>query len=92
MTPVQGIVVIEPLKENTNIITNSKSTTRILKGKVVSIGKPLITDFGTVIDPKDYCKAGDVVYFLSYEGSYDIYKETGKEIYLVKIQDLRAIL
>lgn len=91
-----GIAIVEPLVSKTTsaIITQTKPKGRIGIGKIISMGKDILTDFGSILKASDYGKEGDVVYFLSYyeEGGYDFTSVDNKQVYMVKWQDFRSIL
>ena len=91
--PAPGIVLVEPIeKEQTSgVVTTSKSTTRILKGKVLEVGPDLITNADALLVSRHYCKAGDKITFLSYEGDYDNFTHENRKYYVVKFEDIRGI-
>lgn len=88
-----GKVIIEPLDTKTNtILTGNKQFQRNRKGKIIAIGRNLVTDFGSLIEMDWYAKIGDIVYFLSYEEGFDLVEDNGKKFYHVKVQDLQSKL
>lgn len=93
LIPSPGIIIISPLDTTSDaIITGKPKFQKIKKGKVVGIGNTLVTDFGTEVETADYCKVGDIVWFISYEDGYDEIIENDKKYHIVKVQDLRAIV
>lgn len=89
--PAPGIIIAQEIKDTSTLVLDTKET-RILKAKVISLGPPITTDFGTELDPQDYCKVGDNIYFLSYEGGYDLTVVDGKKYWMIKCQDLRGVI
>lgn len=92
LLPSPGIILLIPYESTNTLVLSQETKGRILKGKVVAIGPDLLTDFGTKLQRKDYAMAGDICYFLSYEGGYDVIKEGSDIYYLVKFQDIRGII
>lgn len=91
--PAPGVILIKQDKETpVGIVTSQQSKTRILKGRVIALGPILITDQGAKINPEAYVDIGQVVWFLSYEGSYDVFDYESERYYCVKVQDIRATL
>lgn len=90
--PAPGIVVLEHIEDSSSLAITSKQQTQIGYGRVIAIGKDLTTPLGKVIQGKDYCKIGDLVYFLTYEGGYDHTTINGKKYYFVKFDDLRTTI
>lgn len=91
-TPMPGIVIIKPEKEEDRLTITNQNNTRLLKGKVVAIGINLVTDMNALLEMDRYTKIGDTVYFLSYEGNYDNVVIDNEKYYSVKVQDLRFSL
>lgn len=88
ITPSPGIYLVELIEtEDSPLVLQTKSQTRLLKGKVLAVGKHVLTDFNAVLYP--FAKVNQTIYFLSYEGNYDT---IDKKIYLVKFQDLRGVM
>lgn len=93
LTPSPGIIIITPLDTKSEAITIGKPKfQKIKKGKVLAVGPTLITDFGTAVETSDYVKIGDLVWFLSYEEGYDSITEDNKEYFVIKCQDVRAVI
>ena len=93
LTPSPGIFIIEPLDTKSEAITVGKPKfQKIKKGKVIAVGRNLVTDFGSLIETDWYAKVDDLVWFLSYEEEYDSIKEGNKEYFVVKAQDIRAVV
>ena len=92
-TPAPGIYLVEPISdENTTIKLELKTKERVLKGKVLAVGRNQVTEGGALIETDWYAKAGDIVYYLSYEGDYDNAKIEGKTYYFVKYGDIRGVV
>lgn len=90
-----GIAVITPIEEKASeIITTDKKQGRIQKGKILSMGRNVITDANALLEASFYGKEGDIVYFLSYyeEGGYDYATVNGEKYYFVKWQDFRGVI
>lgn len=86
-----GIAIVEPIeKDSSSLNITSKSESRILEGKVISVG-PSTVDHGAIIMSLEFCQEGDVIRFLSYEGNYDNFMIDDKKYYCVKWQDIRCI-
>lgn len=92
--PSPGIILVEPIeKEETHVIIQGKINSRILKGEVIAIGENLQTNFGAELPAESYVSGlGDFIYFLSYEGDYDLVKIEGKPYRLVKFEDCRGTI
>jgi len=91
--PSPGIILVEEITDSGDSLQlQLKSKNRTVKGKVKAVGPDLVTDFGTTLKTSSYAAIGDVVYFLSYEGNYDIISIDNIDYYVVKIQDLRGVL
>ncbi len=84
-----GIAIIEPFKDSeAQLITGTKKFQKIKKGKIITIGKALVTDFGALIESSWYGKVGDIVWFNSFDEDYDVITEGTRKFHLVKIQDI----
>lgn len=88
LIPAPGTYIAEEIKDTTTLKLDTKKT-RLLKGKVIAVGDPDITDYGIVIETP--VKLGDTAYFLSYEGDYDNTKIDGKTYFTVLRKDHRFI-
>ncbi|MDO8638269.1 MAG: co-chaperone GroES [Candidatus Daviesbacteria bacterium] len=90
--PLAGYVLIEgaeaETKTTSGIILPENAQEKPAMGKVLSVGQDLILDSGKTI--KSPVEVGDKVYFKKW-GSDDI-KVDGKELKLVKFDDLMAIV
>ena len=90
--PSPGIVLIQPLQEASHkIIVQGNDNSRIQSGKVLAMGMEAPNSDTSKVAMNQYCKVGDIVYFLSYEGDYDSTKIEGQKYYLVKREDLRGV-
>lgn len=89
-----GVIIAEQIEDsNKTILTiTSKSDSHLNKGKVIAMGGDLTTPMGTLIKANKYCKVGDTIYFLSYEGNYDNTMINGKKYFAIKFEDMRFIL
>lgn len=89
-----GIAILEEVKEQETaaIIGTTPKTGRICKGKILSMGRNLVTDANAILEAEFYGQEGDIVYFLHYydEGGYDYRDIDGKRYYFVKWQDFRG--
>lgn len=89
LNPAPGIILIEPLvQDKQKIIVSNSPKGRLLTGKILKVGSPHITDDGIEIEVP--CKAGQIAWFLSYEGNYDVARIDNKDIYFVLFRDLRG--
>ncbi len=90
--PLVGYVLIEPAEAETKtvsgIILPENAQEKPSLGKVLAVGQEIILDSGKTI--KSPVEVGDKVYFKKW-GSDDI-KVGGKELKLVKFDDLMAIV
>ncbi len=90
--PLSGYVLIEPSAAETatssGIILPESAQEKPAMGMVLSIGDDLILENGKVL--KAPVKVGDKVYFKKWGG--DEIKIGGKELKLVKFDDLMAIV
>lgn len=87
---VTGIFIIDPIK--TENAWGESPQTQIRIGKVIDRGTNLLTDQNAILAMDSYAKVGDTVAFLAYDGGYDKIMVKNKEVYLVKAQDLRAVI
>jgi co-chaperonin GroES (HSP10) len=89
--PAPGIIIAQQIEDsNKNTITiTSKSDSHLNKGKVIAMGGDLTTPMGNIIKANKYCKVGDIIYFLSYEGNYDNTTINGKKYFAIKFEDMR---
>lgn len=91
LTPASGIILVEMPKDDTSkIITSQTPKGRLLCGTVVGVGASHITDHGVEI--KIPCKVGQTVWFLSYEGNYDVARVDDRDIYFVLVRDIRGYI
>jgi co-chaperonin GroES (HSP10) len=92
--PRPGMVIIKPIKSNkpdySKINLGQNTSARIKKGTVVAVGKDGLTQIGAILKAEDYAKVGDVMYFLSYDGNYDVGDVDGEEYHFTKFEDLRS--
>lgn len=90
--PLAGYVLVEPaLAETTTssgIILPETAQEKPAMGKVLSIGEDLVLENGKAI--KAPVKVGDKVFYKKWGG--DEIKISGKELKLVKFDDLMAIV
>ncbi len=90
--PLMGYVLIEPsealTKTSSGIILPESAQEKPAMGEVLSVGEDLILENGKIL--KCPVKVGDKVYFKKWGG--DEIKLEGKELKLVKFDDLMAIL
>jgi len=90
--PLMGYVLVEPLeaesKTASGIILPESAQEKPAQGKVISIGDDLVLENGKVV--KSPVKVGEVVVYKKWGG--DEIKVEGKELKLVKFDDLMAIL
>lgn len=91
--PIQGNILIEPIKEET--AWSTASTQYEERGKVIEIADDLkeltgLTNSGTIIVKESLVKAGDIIYFDSWQAAK--FKDgEGKDIWLVHIDAVRAV-
>lgn len=87
-----GYVLIEPQEAETKtasgIILPESAQEKPAQGKVISVGEDLVLENGKVL--KSPVKVGDIVVYKKWGG--DEIKISGKELKLVKFDDLMAIL
>ena len=89
--PAPGIVLIEPLPQDTTTVKlTSETKGRIGRGKVVACGKNWITKFGAEMEPP--CKKGDIVYYLMYEHGYDESQIDNKSYIWAIFEDIRGVI
>ncbi len=90
--PLMGYVLIEPQEAETKtasgIILPESAQEKPAQGKVISVGEDLVLENGKVL--KSPVKVGDIVVYKKWGG--DEIKISGKELKLVKFDDLMAIL
>ena len=90
--PLMGYVLVEPQeaeqKTASGIILPSSAQEKPAQGKVIAIGDDLILEGGKFMSAP--VKVGDVVVYKKWGG--DEIKIEGKELKLVKFDDLMAIL
>ena len=91
--PTSGYALIEPLalekKTAGGIVLPDTHDEKSQKGKVVAIGKALLTKAGKTIAPE--FKIGDVVVYKKWGGDEFKLAMTGKEYIFVKFEDVLAI-
>jgi co-chaperonin GroES (HSP10) len=85
-----GVCIIETIQpEEKELTFSSESKGKIVRGKVVSVGAPVITDFGArIVCP---CVEGNIVYFLKYEGDYDVAYINGRQLVFALFKDIRGV-
>jgi co-chaperonin GroES (HSP10) len=92
-TPSPGIAIIEEIKETETQggIVGVTEKHRIIPGKIIAIGKDLVTDAGAILKANVYGRVGDIVYFIHYyeEGGYDVAIVNQTKYYTTKFQDFR---
>ena len=90
--PLMGYVLIQPSDADTKtasgIILPESAQEKPAMGKVISIGDDLILENGKIMACP--VKIGDTVYFKKWGG--DEIKVEGRELKLVKFDDLMAIM
>lgn len=89
--PLMGYILIEPVeaesKTASGIILPESAQEKPAQGKVVAVGDDIVIDGKTFPAP---VKVGDIVFYKKWGG--DEIKIDGKELKLVKFDDLMAIL
>ncbi|MDO8638007.1 MAG: co-chaperone GroES [Candidatus Daviesbacteria bacterium] len=92
LKPLAGYVLIKPsdaeTKTSSGIILPESAQEKPAMGEVLSVGEDLVLENGKTL--KCPVKVGDKVYFKKWGG--DEIKLEGKELKLVKFDDLMAIL
>lgn len=92
LKPLAGYVLIKPqeaeTKTSSGIILPESAQEKPAMGTVLAVGDEMVLENGKTI--KSPVKVGDVVYFKKWGG--DDIKIDGKELKLVKFDDLMAIL
>ncbi len=92
LLPTPGYVLIEPFEAETKTdsgiyLPDSASGEKPQKGKVLAIGDPEVTDYGTKrVSP---AKVGDIVIYKKWGGSE--VKVGNKEYLFAKFEDILAI-
>lgn len=90
--PLMGYVLVEPqeaeTKTSSGIILPETAQEKPAQGKVLAVGDDLVLENGKVV--KAPVKVGDMVVYKKWGG--DEIKAEGKELKLVKFDDLMAIL
>lgn len=90
--PLAGYVLVEPQGAETvtasGIVLPDTAQEKPQIGRVLAVGAPIIADNGTKINSP--VTVGDRVYFKKWVG--DEIKVAGKELKLVKFDDLMAIV
>lgn len=89
-----GYALIEPIemekKTAAGIVLPDTHDEKSQKGKVVALGKPLITGKGEKISPE--FKVGDMVIYKKWGGDEVKFDYTGKEYVFVKFDDVLAVI
>jgi co-chaperonin GroES (HSP10) len=83
-----GYLLVEPLKEKSEVTIIGEQKGRIGLGRVLAVGADAITDFGSKVPCP--CKVGDIIYFLQYEGEYDTVFIQGKKYIFALFKDVRG--
>ena len=86
-----GCYLVSPIENkdtSTQLTLTSEKKGRILKGKILDVGDPMEQKSGGILKP--HLKTGAIIYFLSYEGGYDLITYDNKEYYVVLFEDGRA--
>lgn len=87
-----GYVLVEPqeaeTKTSSGIILPETAQEKPAQGKVLAVGDDLVLENGKVV--KAPVKAGDIVVYKKWGG--DEIKAEGKELKLVKFDDLMAVM
>lgn len=79
------VQVLKASKGKDHINMGQDKNKRILCGTVISVGDEVQSKFGGILKP--VLAVGDILYFLSYEGAYDLIKD---DLYAVLFDDARA--
>ena len=88
LTAASGIYICLPVEEKSSINLGKAADKKLVKGKIVSVGKNRQHDSsGEMV--AEY-KVGDIIYFISYESAYDWFEEKGQKYYCVLFHDTRA--
>ncbi len=94
LAPTPGYVLIEPIEEEkttpSGIVLPDTHEEKPQKGKVLAVGKPMITEYGAKINPP--CKKGNLVVFKKWAGNEYKPKDEDKEYLLVKFDDIMAVI
>ncbi len=90
-SPAPGIVLVEPIEEETKGLKLTESPKgQVGCGKVLAVGLTLPGDDD--IPAELIAKVGDIVYFLKYEGAYDTFEYENKPYFVVKFGDIRGVM
>ncbi len=91
LKPAPGYLFIEPAEEErrtaSGIVLPDSHEEKPQKGKVISVGPTMTTDYGAKIEAP--CKVGDTVIYKKWAGNE--YKVDKKEYLFVKFEDIMAI-
>jgi chaperonin GroES len=94
LQPMPGYVLIEPValekKTAAGIVLPDTHDEKSQKGKIVAMGKALLTEAGKKIIPE--FKVGDNVVYKKWGGDEVKLDITGKEYTFVKFEDILAII
>lgn len=92
--PLSGYLLIEPKEEakqtKTGIYLPDTATEKQQIGTVLAVGPTRVTDEGTKIEAE--VEEGDEVIFAKWGGEEVKDPKTGKELKLVKFEDVKAIV
>lgn len=95
LIPAPGYILIDPLEAErttaSGIVLPDSHEEKPLKGKVLSVGKAVVTVSGEKMFPWSKMKKGSVVVYKKYAGNE--YKPEGsdKELLFVKFEDVLAL-
>ncbi len=92
--PMAGYVLVRPVEQEkktaTGIILPDTHDEKSQKGKVIALGKTLLTENGVKIEPE--FKVNDVVIYKKWGGDEVKFGISGEELIFVKFGDILAII
>ena len=86
--PMAGSIILEPIKETAGVLEIQSDDEKQVKGKVISIGKAVKNEWGTIIDPPEGLEVGDIV--LCRHWGHESYVDNGRNFKVIKFLDIMA--
>jgi len=86
--PMAGSIILEPVREQAGILEIMYDDEKQVKGKVISIGKAVRNEWGTIIEPPEDVNVGDIV--LCRHWGHESFVENGRNFKVIKFLDIMA--